>query len=107
MEGHFGVGLLLSLAGRVFAENRALGVDAHPTSVNALKDVRKHSLFIHLAGRPAVVQHVSAVGDCDVAQHAHRDYPLFQVESLVVSRNQKGHLLITGRNISGCRNIHK
>ena len=53
------------------------------------------------------MQRVGAVGDGDIAQHAHRDDLLFEMERLVLAGDELGHLLIAGGDVAAGRNIDK
>ena len=53
------------------------------------------------------MQRISAVGDSGVAQHAHRDHALLQVDDLVLAGDQKGQLLVARGDVAGGRDIHE
>ncbi len=69
----------------VFAQHRALRIEAHPTDASALENVREHSLFIDLPGSAFMVQHVGPVRDRNLAQLAHGNHALVKVQGLVFS----------------------
>src|ERR1035438_6414787 len=105
MEWHFGGRLLLGFSRRVGAERSALRIDARPSAARALEDVREHALLIHLTTRHFVVEHIRAVGDGGVAEHADSDHFLLQVQCLVFAANQIGQLLIARGDVSTRRYI--
>ena len=74
---------------------------------SALEDVRKDALLVHLAGVDLVVQQIGAVGHGDVAQHAHGDHLLIEMDGLVLAGDQLRQLLIAGGDVAAGGNIHK
>ena len=108
MEGLLGVGLFFGFSVGVLAKDGALGVDAEPAAAGALEEVGEDALFVHLLARSKlVVQDIGAVDDRDIAQHAHGDYPLFEVEGLVLAGNELGQLLVAGSDFAGGGDVNK
>ena len=54
-----------------------------------------------------MVENVGAVGDSGVAQHAHSDDLLLQVQGLVFSGDDVGELLIAGGDVAGAGDIEE
>jgi len=91
VEWHLSVRLLFAFHVRVvFTQYGALRIQADPAAPGAFENVREHSLFINLPGSALKVQNIGSVCDRNLAELAHGNHALGQMQGLVFSRNQEG-----------------
>ena len=107
VEGQLSVGLPFLLGVGLLAQGGALRIDAQPSAMYALEDMREDALLVGFARIHLVVERVGSIGHRNIAEHADGDDALIEMDGFILAGDQRGHLLIAGGDVAGRGDIHK